>query len=154
LKSPIFLPWFITSFVIALLSFSIFAAHFYHIQNPLSEHERIVWRTVFYIFAILLLPLTNLLRHIFLRLNQTMPLLENANLQKTLNTRYTLTVGVSMLFILTIGSFGGVIFYFGDGFNSLHIFNVIAGLGVFLYRPKIAEYQQIQDALTEHENDD
>lgn len=154
MKSPIFLPWFITSVIIALLGFSIFAAHFYHFQNSLSEHERIVWRTVFYILAILLLPLTNLLRHIFLRLNQTMPLLENANLEKTIKTRYTLTVSVSMLLILVIGSLGSVIFYFGDGFNSLHIFNLVAGLGIFLYRPKLREYQQIQDALTEHDDDE
>lgn len=154
MKSSLFLPWFITSTVIALLSLSIFFAHFYHFQNPLSEHERIIWRTVFYILVILLLPLTNLLRHIFLRLNQTMPLLENANLKKTIKTRYTLTVSVSMLLILVIGSLGSVIFYFGDGFNSLHIFNIVAGLGIFLYRPKLHEYQQIQDALTENENDE
>jgi len=153
LKSPIFLPCFITCFVIFLLASSIFAAHFYHFQNPLTEHERIVWRTVFYILTILLLPLTNLLRHIFLRLNQTMPLLENANLEKTLKTRYTLTVSVSMSLILLIGSFGSVMFYLGDGFNTLHIFNIVAGLGIFLYRPKISEYMQIQEALTEHEND-
>lgn len=143
-----------TSVIITLLIFSIFFAHFYHFQNPLSEHERIIWRTIFYILAILLLPMTNLLRHIFFRLNQTMPLLENANLEKTVKTRYSLTVSVSMLLILVISSLGSVIFYFGDGFNSLHIFNVIAGLGVFLYRPKMHEYQQIQDALTENENDD
>lgn len=154
MKSPIFLPYLITSFVILLLSSSIFAAHFYPLQNPLTEHERIVWRTIFYILAILLLPLTNLLRHIFLRLNQTMPLLENANLDKTLKTRYTLTVSVSMFLILIIGSFGSVMFYLGDGFNTLHIFNIVAGLGIFLYRPKLREYAQIQDALTENEHDD
>lgn len=154
MKSPIFLPWFITSVVILLLCFSIFAAHFYHFQNPLSEHERIIWRTVFYILAIVFLPLTNLLRHIFLRLNQTMPLLENADLEKTLKIRYTLTVCVSMLLILLIGGFGATVFYFGDGFNSLHILTIVAGLGVFLYRPKRSEYQQIQDALTENDNDE
>lgn len=153
MKSPIFLPWLITSLVIMLLSISIFFAHFCHFQSPLTEHERIIWRTVFYILAILLLPLTNLLRHIFLRLNQTMPPLDKANLEKTLKTRYTLTVSVSMLLILTIGSFGSLMFYLGDGFNTLHIFNIVAGLGIFLYRPKINEYQQIQNALMEYDHD-
>jgi MFS family permease len=153
LKSPIFLPWLITGTVVLLLLFSVAYAHFYPFQNPLSEHERIFWRTIFYILSILMLPLTNLLRHIFLRLNQTMPLLENANLEKTLKIRYTLTVSVSMLFILTIGSFGATMFYFGDGFNTLHILTSVAGLGVFLYRPKRDEYQQIHNALTENEND-
>jgi len=142
-----------TGIVVLLLLFSMTYAHFYSVQNPLSEHERIVWRTIFYILTLLMLPLTNLLRHIFLRLNQTMPLLENANLEKTLKTRYTLTVSVSMLLVLTIGSFGATIFYFGDGFNTLHILTGVAGLGVFLYRPKLDEYQQIHNALMENEND-
>jgi len=153
LKSPIFLPWLMTGIVVLLLLFSMTYAHFYSVQNPLSEHERIVWRTIFYILTLLMLPLTNLLRHIFLRLNQTMPLLKNANLEKTLKTRYTLTVSVSMLLVLTIGSFGATIFYFGDGFNTLHILTGVAGLGVFLYRPKLDEYQQIHNALMENEND-
>lgn len=154
MKSPILLPYLITSLVIFLLSSSIVIAHLYPFQNSLTEHERIVWRTIFYILAILLLPLTNLLRHISLRLNQTMPLLENANLEKTLKTRYTLTVSISMFFILLIGSLGSVMFYLGDGFNTLHIFNIVAGLGIFLYCPKLSEYTQIQDALTENEHDD
>ena len=142
-----------TGIVVLLLLFSMTYAHFYLVQNPLSEHERIVWRTIFYILTLLMLPLTNLLRHIFLRLNQTMPLLENANLEKTLKTRYTLTVSVSMLLVLTIGGFGATMFYFGDGFNTLHILTGVAGLGVFLYRPKLDEYQQIHNALMENEND-
>jgi MFS family permease len=153
LKSPIFLPWFITSFVIAMLIFSIAFAHFHTWQNPLAEDVRLFWRTVFYILAILMLPLTNLLRHIFLRLNQTMPLLENTNLERVVKIRYTLTVTISMLMMLVIGSFGATIFYLGDGFRTLHILTGIAGLGVFLYRPKLDEHQQILDSLTESEND-
>jgi MFS family permease len=153
LKSPLFLPWFIISFVIAMLSLSVAFAHFENWQNPLAEDARILWRTIFYILAILLLPLTSLLRHIFLRLNQTMPLLANTHLERVVKTRYTLTVSISMLLMLVIGSFGAMIFYFGDGFRALHILTGIAGLGVFLYRPKLDEYQQILDSLTESEND-
>lgn len=153
MKSPLFLPWFITSFVIATLSLSVAFAHFENLQNPLAEDARIFWRTIFYILAILMLPLTNLLRHIFLRLNQTMPLLANANLERVIKIRYLLTVSVSMLMMLVIGSFGAIIFYFGDGLRTLHILTGIAGLGVFLYRPKFDEYQQILDSFTENEND-
>lgn len=153
MKSPTFLPWFITSIVILLLGISVFFAHFYHWQNPLTDDERIFWRTVFYILTILLLPITNLLRHIFFRLNQTMPLLEFANIERVVKTRYTLTVSVSMLSMLLIGSFGAVMFYLGDGFNTLHILTIVAGLGIFLYRPKRNEYQQILDTLTENDDD-
>ncbi len=153
MKSPIFLPWFITSFVIAMLIFSVAFAHSESWQNPLAEDTRLFGRTVFYILAILMLPLTNLLRHIFLRLNETMPLLKNASLKRVVKIRYTLTVTVSMLMMLVIGSFGATIFYLGDGFRTLHILTGIAGLGVFLYRPKLDEYQQILDSLTKNEND-
>ncbi len=150
MKSPIFLPWLVTGITILLLSASIAFAHFDSAQwqQPLTEDARIFWRTASYIFTILVLPITNLLRHIFLRLNQTMPLLENSNLERVIQTRYTLTVGVSMLSMLFITSLGMVMFYFGDGFNTLHILIGVAGLGVFLYRPKWQEYQQIHDALT------
>jgi O-antigen/teichoic acid export membrane protein len=136
-----------------MLSLSITFAHFYNWQNPLAEDERLFWRTIFYILSILLLPLTNLLRHIFQRLNQTMPLLANANVERVIKTRYTLTVSVSMLSMLLIGGFGATIFYLGDGFRALHILTGVAGLGVFLYRPKFDEYQQIQLSLMENKND-
>lgn len=136
-----------------MLSLNVVFAHFYTWQNPLTEDARLFWRTVFYVLAILILPLTNLFRHIFLRLNQTMPLLANANLEGVVKIRYTLTVTISMLMMLVIGSFGATIFYLGDGFRTLHILTGIAGLGVFLYRPKPDEYQQILNSLTENKND-
>lgn len=151
-------PWFITTFVVTLLSASFVFVHFYgaSFQQPLAESNRIFWRTIFYILAILILPLTNLLRHIFLRLNQTMPLLLDANLEKTAQIRYALTVMVSQSMMILIGGFGGMIFYFGDALNSFRILTGLAILGAFLYRPKNAEYQQIIDALTdtqENENE-
>ncbi len=150
MKSPVFLPWLMTGITAALLSVSIAFTHFdgAQWQQPLTEEARIFWRTAFYILTILVLPITNLLRHIFLRLNQTMPLLANSNVNRVVQTRYTLTVSVSMLAMLFIASLGMVMFYFGDGFNTLHILIGVAGLGVFLYRPKWHEYQQIHDALT------
>ena len=76
-----------------------------------------------------------------------MPPLVQTNLERVAQTRYALTVSVSMFAILLIGSFGVLMFYLGDGFNTLHILIGVAGLGVFLYRPKLYEYQQISDAL-------
>lgn len=155
--NPLIFPWFITVFVWLLLSASFIFVHFYGspFQSPLAESERIFWRTAFYILAILVLPLTNLLRHIFLRLNQTMPLLLGANLEKTVQSRYALTVAISQTMMLLIGSLGDMIFYFGDVLNSFHILTGLAALGVFLYRPKKMEYQQIIEALTDmQENED
>ncbi len=153
MKISIFFPWLITNVVILLLLLSIISAHFYPYQHILDENERIFWRTTFYILTIFILPLTNLLRYIFLRLNQTMPLLENTNVESVVKLRYTLTVSISMLLMLIVGSFGATIFYFGDGVNSLHILTGVALLGVFLYRPKLIEYQQIIHALTENDDD-
>ncbi len=85
-----------------------------------------------------------------------MPLLIGANLEKSVQIRYALTVAVSQSMMILIGSFGDMIFYFGDVLNSFHILTGLAALGAFLYRPKKLEYQQIIEALTEiqeNEND-
>jgi len=157
-SNPLRLPWLISSSVLILLSISVAFSHYCSTewQQPLAEESRIFWRTVFYVVTLLTLPVTNLLRHIFLRLNQTMPPLESTNLECVVRTRYALTVSVSMFAMLFIGCLGATIFYLGDGFNTLHILTGIAGLGVFLYRPKFDEYQKINDALTiltENEHD-
>jgi hypothetical protein len=154
--NPLLLPWFITAFVLIILSASFIFAHFYgaNFQQPLEESERIFWRTLFYIFAILILPLTNLLRHIFLRLNQTMPLLFAANLEETAQKRYALTVCVSQISMIIIGSLGAMMFYFGDSFNTFYILTGLAIFGSVLYRPKNNEYQQIIDALTDSQENE
>ena len=156
MKSPLFLPWLMTYTVIILLCIGVAFAHTYHWQNPLTEDERIFWRTISYVLTILTLPITNLLRHIFLRLNQTMPLLASINSERVVKTRYTLTISISMLLMVFVGGLGSVLFYLGEDFNTLHILTGVAVLGVFLYRPKLHEYQQIFDALatlTSNENE-
>jgi hypothetical protein len=102
---------------------------------------------MFYILAILILPLTNLLRHIFLRLNQTMPLLDKNNVEKIAQKRYALTVLVSQSVMILIGFLGLFIFYLGDVINTFRILIGVAIMGAFLYRPKNAEYQQILNNL-------
>jgi hypothetical protein len=111
------------------------------LPNPLPETQRIWTRTLCYGIAILMFPLTNLIRHIQLRLNQTMPGTKPAK------NRYLLTVMVSMLLIQGIGMLGVVMFMLGDGFNTLYILIGMAALAVFLYRPKLNEYISIVEAL-------
>lgn len=114
------------------------------LQQHLPESQRIIIRTVFYAIAIIIFPLTRLIRHIMVRLNQTMPGGRPAS------KRYLTTVVVSMAMIQNIGLFGFVVFMLGDGFNSLYIFIFMDLLGLFLYRPKLAEYLSIVDALSEN----
>jgi hypothetical protein len=96
------------------------------------------------VLVIIGFPLNNLLRHILLRLNQTMPG------EKTAKQRYLLTVMMSLLFAETIAILGVVMYLIGDDGNTLTIFAVLSGLAVFLYRPKVDEYQSIIDALREN----
>lgn len=107
----------------------------------MPETERIWIRTVCYVLAILLFPLTNLVRHIQLRLNQTMPG------DKPARQRYLLTVVVSMLLIHSVGLMGVAMFLVGDDVNTLYILVGMAALGAFLYRPKWDEYANIVEAL-------
>lgn len=104
--------------------------------------ERLItYRTLFYAFAIILFPLTNLIRYIQVRLCQTMPG------DKPAKNRYLTAVIVSMALVENIGVLGIILFLLGDGFNSLYIFTGLAALGFVLYRPKPSEYLSIVDAL-------
>ena len=118
------------------------------LQQPQVESTRIQIRTVFYIIAILLFPLTNLIRHIQLRLNQTMPLTGNSYRSEA-KRRYLLTVIVSACLIETLGVLGFILFMLGDGTNNLFILIGLSAVGLFLYRPKLDEYQTIVILLSE-----
>lgn len=148
-SDPLTLHWAVVGFMVTLLLAYIVFCHTPQgtaLQQPLSEHQRILLRTILYIAAIVTMPVTNLIRHIQLRLNQTMP----GN--KSAKSRYLLTVIVSMILIESIGAYGLIMYLLGDGHNTLYIFTIISALGMFLYRPKVDEYQSIVEALAEREN--
>jgi hypothetical protein len=90
--------------------------------------------------------MTNLLRHIQLKLNQTMPLTQLAYRVEA-RRRYLLTVIVSMTLMESIGTFGFVLFMLGDGNNNLIILTGMSALGLYLYRPKVDEYAKIIEEL-------
>ncbi len=121
------------------------------LPQPLPETQRVLLRTVCYILAILLFPLTNLLRHVFIRLNQTMPFAKTDGNIKPYHDeakkRYLLTNVISLALIGSVAIFGFVLFIYGDGFNTLNIFTGLTVLGLFLYRPKLDEYVSIINAL-------
>ena len=75
LKSDLILPWVIQGIMlISLAVFLIVCITFGgQIQNPIPEDQRMLIRTILYVVAIVTFPMTNLIRHIQLRLNQTMP---------------------------------------------------------------------------------
>jgi Na+/phosphate symporter len=143
LKPDLTLHWVYTGMMVCMLiAFNIICYLFINtdIQINLAEEQRIVIRTVFYVITIILFPLVNLLRHIMLRLNQTMP---GDNPAKY---RYLVTIIITMAVIEFIGIMGLVMYILGDGVNSLYIFSVLGALGIFLHRPRIKEYRQIVEA--------
>lgn len=143
LKSDLTLHWVVTGIMLCMLiSYNVICYVLdTEIQINIAEEQRVVIRTSLYIIAIILFPLVNLLRHILLRLNQTMP---GGNSAKN---RYFVTTIVTLAIIECIGLFGLVMFILGDEVNSLYIFTVLGLLGLFLHRPKIQEYQLIIEAL-------
>jgi hypothetical protein len=149
LKSDLILPKVVQGIMLTLLITYIIVCLIFgdQIQQPLPETQRVLIRTLLYIVAIATLPLTNLLRYIQLRLNQTMPY-SNTAPRLEAKKRYLVTVIVSMSLIESVGIFGVVMFILGDNFNTLFIFSGIAALGLFLYRPKVNEYAAIVEALT------
>ena len=150
LKSDLILPKVVQGIMLALLITYIIVCLIFgdQIQQPLPETQRVLIRTLLYIVAIATLPLTNLLRYIQLRLNQTMPYSNAAPRRLEAKKRYLVTIIVSMSLIESVGIFGFVMFILGDNFNTLFIFSGISALGLFLYRPKVNEYAAIVEALT------
>ncbi len=148
LKADLKLPWLIVGIMLVMLLTYIVICFIFgtELQEPLPEITRVKIRTALYIIAIVTFPMTNLLRHIQLRLNQTMPLTHLAYRIEA-KKRYLLTVIVSMTLVESIGAYGFVLFMLGDGKNNLIIFTALSALGLFLYRPKLHEYSQIVESL-------
>lgn len=141
------LPWLIVVGMVSILLLEGVLAYVYgedlKAKFAWAEGDLINLRTVFYWVAILTLPLTNLIRHVQLRLNQTMPTPTPAK------NRYCVTVLVSMVLCESIGLYGLCLYFLGDGLNTLIIFFGIAALGMFLYRPKQHEFDAILQALAQ-----
>lgn len=134
--------WVIVGVMYFIQSIYILLAHFLQQslqQTPMMAESREMLRSIFYLIAIITFPLTNLIRHIQLQLNQTIVS------DKPLNKRYLMTVMVSQIIMLLMGSLGFIIFILGDDFNSLYIFSFLAFLGFFLHRPKEDEYQNLKN---------
>lgn len=110
-----------------------------------DEADRIVLRSVLYAVAIVLFPLVNLLRHVLLRLNQTMPG------TRTAARRYQSTVFITLGIIQCVGLFGVALFMLGDDSNTLAIFTLLAALGLYLHRPRSEELDAIHTALSQRQ---
>jgi len=156
LKSDLTLHWIIVGIMLTMLATYVIVCHILgeQMQQPLTEDRRILFRSIFYIIAIVTFPLTNLIRHIQLRLNQTMPFSPATHgAVATAKSRYLTTVLVSMALVEVVGVFGLIMFMLGDGFNTLYIFTGLSALGLFLYRPKVDEYSEIIDALSAQDHE-
>jgi hypothetical protein len=144
LNSDLLLPWIVVGTMLLMLVATIMVCHVLgeQIQQVMPENQRATLRTLLYAVAIVTFPLTNLIRHIQLRLNQTMPC-PDTHYQQHAKSRYLLTIIVSMSLVEVVGMFGLVMFIVGDSFNTLYILTGLSVLGLFLYRPKTDEYANI-----------
>lgn len=142
--NPLLPHWLICAAMLVLLIAYNLICHIWgdQFRHTLEESERVTLRTVFYVITIALFPLTNLIRHILLRLNQTMPG------KNTAEQRYLITIIVTQCLLEPVSLFGLVMFLLGDDFNTLYIFSTLGLLGIYLHKPKPAEFQSIVYALT------
>jgi len=143
LQADLNLPWLILAAMVLMLAGMVLACEFAAEQiRPVAAAEQpVLIRSILYGVAIVTFPITNLLRYIMVRLNQTMPGDTPAR------SRYLMTVLVSLSLAESPGIFGFVLFVLGDDYNTLYIFSLLSLLAMYLYRPKPDEYQSIVDAL-------
>jgi hypothetical protein len=111
----------------------------YRLATP--ESPPVFLRSMLYVVTIATFPLSNLLRHILIRLNETIPGAGSAK------SRYSKTILISMLIANSIGCYGVLLYLRGDTINTLYIFSSLSALALWLYRPKPQEYQQVIEAL-------
>jgi hypothetical protein len=142
-KNNFFIAWVVIAALVISQVIYITLCHYLgnEIRHVINPEQRILLRSIFYVLAIIIFPLTTLIRYILCRLNQTMPG------DKSAQQRYLVTVIISLAMIETVGIFGFIMFVLGDDFNTLYIFSSMAILGFFLQRPKQDEYHAIVTAL-------
>ena len=149
LQADLLLAWIVLVIMLLMLAGLVFICHYSSddIRLVVGAEPPVLIRTILYFVAIATFPVTNLIRHIMLRLNQTMPGATTAK------SRYFLTVLISMSFSETLGIYGFILFIIGDDFHTLYIFSTLCVLALFLYRPKVDEYWTVVDALNNHRDD-
>jgi hypothetical protein len=154
LQADLRLPWLVLVLEAVVLAVLVVISQTFasDLQQPLPESTREWIRTALYAVAIVTFPITNLLRHVQMRLNQTMPL-EGKSFQQTAKRRYLTTIIVSMSLIQSPGIYGFVMFILGDSINTLTIFILMSALGFYLYRPKLDEYERIVDVLATQQHE-
>ncbi|WP_428356449.1 hypothetical protein [Methyloprofundus sp.] len=135
---------------LALLSLMAFIAicHIYNdqIQTDMDAQARIIIRTSLYVVAIVTFPLMKFMRHVLLRLNQ------RGKGERSAKSRYLVTIIISMAVAETIGIYGFVMYILGDSFNTLYIFIILSALAMYLYKPKVEEYQLIVESIGPQRN--
>jgi len=112
------------------------------IQIGMDEQSRIFIRTVLYVVAITTFPVMKFIRHVLVRLNQT------AKGNRTPKSRYAVTIIISMAIAESIGIYGFAMYVLGDGYNTLYIFTILSALAMYLYKPKVEEYQAIVKSIS------
>jgi len=141
LKKDFLLLWVITVSIVFTLIVYLSLCYFQADNWRLATDPPIVLRSIFYGLAIIIFPLTNLLRHVMLRLNQTMLGSQPAK------SRYFKSVFISLCLAELIGLLGFISYLMGDDCQTLFIFCSLSALALFLYRPKIEEYLSIIEAI-------
>jgi hypothetical protein len=111
------------------------------IQIGMDEQSRVFIRTVLYIVAITTFPAMKFLRHVLLRLNQT------TKGNRSAKSRYLVTIIISMSVAISIGIYGFAMFVLGDSYNTLYIFAILSALAMYIYKPKVEEYQAIVESV-------
>ena len=149
LKSDLLSAWIVWGSLFFMLAVYIYLCLNFgqQIRFQGTEKEPVLIRTILYVVAIASFPMTNLIRHIMLRINQTMPGDTPAK------SRYFTTALVSMSMASTLGIYGFILFLLGDNINTLYIFCSLSALALFLYRPKPEEYCDVIEAVKQMKND-
>ena len=106
------------------------------------------FKGIFYIIVVVELFIIYYLRKLMLKVRSSgakIPYSQTKNIigQSPFVMKYTLAVIISLGIAESIGIYGLVLFFLGDGFRTLYTFTVVSALAMLFYRPKREELERL-----------
>jgi F0F1-type ATP synthase membrane subunit c/vacuolar-type H+-ATPase subunit K len=150
-ESQLFVMWIIWGAMVGSLIIYIVVCHLIgdQIQQPIGpEYPLTLLRNILFGISLVSLIVTHFIRNFLLRtpsgspgiVSKTQP---SANEPANSHAKYTTAMIISLALCESVGIYGLILFFLGDGLQTMYTFMVISAAGMFYYRPKREELEEL-----------
>ncbi len=103
-----------------------------------------VFKNILYLIAALELVILHFMRKFMLKVRSSKQIEISASDYKSILSKYTTALMVSLAIADSIGIYGVILFFIGRDFHGLYLFITISAMAMFIYRPKIEEVEKLE----------